>query len=150
MLLIGAGVATYFLATGALAPRPSLRILAPESGAAVSAGLVNVRVEVRNALLTDASSRGYHLHYYLDAILPTTPGRAAIPTDGAWASTLRTSYDWSISGAGLHILAVQLVTHDDRPLRPPVAAAITLEVKQASPRGPADAPSGPTKVPGGS
>jgi hypothetical protein len=136
LLLVGAGIAAFFLLAGALAPRPSVRIVSPGSETVIPGGLTTVTVEVKNAGLTAATGKGYHLHYYFDAILPITPNRAAIPATGAWASTLRTAYDWDISGVGIHVLAVQVVTSDDRPLNPPVAAAVTVRVLRAAPPSP--------------
>lgn len=134
LLLVGGGVGAYFLLAGALSPQPSLRIVSPTSDAVVSGGKTTVSVEVRNAEL-GAATRGksYHLHYYLDADIPTAHDRPAIPATGAWASSTRTTHEWSISGAGIHILAVQLVTSDDRPLSPPVVAAVVVQVPKPAP-----------------
>jgi hypothetical protein len=130
LLLVGAGVAAYFFLAGALSPQPALRIISPTTDAAISGGKTTVTVEVRNADLVSgaASAKSYHLHYYLDAILPTASSQPAIPATGAWASSAKTMHEWSITGAGLHVLAVQLVTQDDRPLNPPVVAAVVVQV----------------------
>ncbi len=146
LLVVGLGVAAYFFLAGALTPTPSVRILSPVTNATVPAGKTTVTVEVGNAELSTAvaPAKGVHLHYYLDAIVPTTPNQSTVPAVGAWASSAKTTYDWSISGAGLHILAVQLVTSDDQPLNPPVVAAITVQV----PRTPSTStpPATPTKT----
>ena len=140
LLVVGGGLAAYFLLAEALAPQPSLRILSPTGDSAIAEGKTTVTVEVRNATLGAAPGRLYHLHYYLDAIVPVTLGRAAIPTTGAWASTVKTSCEWEIHGPGLHVLAVELVTAEDRPLDPPVVAAIAVQI-------PKPAPNAPTKTP---
>ena len=137
--MVGGGLAAYFLLAGAFSPQPSLRILSPASDSVVAEGKTSVTVEVRNATLGAGPGRLYHLHYYLDAIVPVVSGRSAIPTTGAWASTVKTSYDWDIRGPGLHVLAVQLVTAEDRPLDPPVVAAIAVQI-------PKPAPDTPTKT----
>jgi hypothetical protein len=142
LLLVGGGVAAYFLLAGALLPQPSLRIISPTSDAMVSGGKATVVVEVRNAEL--GAARGDdHLHYYLDAEVPTAHGRPAIPTTGAWASTTKTTHEWTVSGVGVHTLAVQLVTSDDRPLSPPVIAAVLVRVSKSAPS-PAPAAPQPT------
>jgi hypothetical protein len=131
---MGAGVAAYFLIAGALSPQPSLRITSPATDAVISGGKTTIAVEVLNATLGIAArGKSYHLHYYLDADVPTAHDRPAIPAAGAWASSTKTTHEWSISGAGIHILAVQLVTNDDRPLSPPVIAAVVVQVPKAVP-----------------
>jgi hypothetical protein len=140
LLVVGGGLGAYFLLAGAFSPQPSLRILSPTSNSTIAEGKLTITVEVRGATLGAAPGRLYHLHYYLDAIVPVVSGRSAIPTTGAWASTVKTSYDWDIRGPGLHVLAVQLVTAEDRPLNPPVVAAITVQV-------PKSAANAPTKDP---
>jgi hypothetical protein len=153
LLLIGAGVAAYFFLAGALSPQPALRIISPTTDVAISGGKTTIAVEVRNAEL-GAAARGksFHLHYYLDATIPTAHDRPAIPAIGAWASSAKTTHEWSISGAGLHILAVQLVTADDRPLNPPVVAAVVVQVpKPPSAPAPSSTPAktSPAKAKGG-
>lgn len=129
LLVVGLGAAAYFLIAGALSPQPRLRILSPAADAVILGGKTTVSVEVRGGELGAAvRDKSYHLHYYLDADVPNAHDRPAIPATGAWASTMRTTYDWDISGAGIHILAVQLVTSDDRPLSPPVVAAVVVQV----------------------
>ena len=130
LFFVGAGVAAYFFLAAALSPQPALRIISPTTDAAISGGKTTVTVEVRNADLSSgaASAKSYHLHYYLDATIPTAHDGSAIPATGAWASSTKTTHEWSITGAGLHVLAVQLVTQDDRPLSPPVVAAVVVQV----------------------
>ncbi len=129
LALAGLGVLAYFLASAALEPRPSLRILSPTADSVISGGKVTVAVEVKNAELSSSttSSKGRHLHYYLDAVVPTDRAKPAVPASGAWTSTTKTSHEWTVAGEGLHILAVQLVAGDDRPLDPPVVAAVVVQ-----------------------
>jgi len=152
LLLVGAGVAAYFFLAGALSPQPALRIISPTTDAAISGGKTTVAVEVRNAELGAARGKNFHLHYYLDATIPTAHDGSAIPATGAWASSAKTSHEWSIGSVGLHVLAVQLVTWDDRPLNPPVVAEITVEVpRTASTTAPTNTPAktSPAKAEGG-
>lgn len=150
-VVIGGGIGTHFLLSGTHPPAPSLRILSPSGDVTLVGGKAFVAVEVRNARLgtsTD-SSKGYHLHYYLDAIVPTEPGRSAIPSVGQYVSTTKTAHEWIVSGVGLHALTVQLVTDDNRPLSPPVVAAVTVKVPRAPAAPTPSSPSSPTKAPGG-
>ena len=152
LFFVGAGVAAYFFLAGALSPQPALRIISPTTDAAISGGKTTVAVEVRNAELGAARGKNFHLHYYLDATIPTAHDGSAIPATGAWASSAKTSHEWSIGSVGLHVLAVQLVTWDDRPLNPPVVAEITVEVpRTASTTAPTNTPAktSPAKAEGG-
>ncbi len=150
LLVVGLGVAAYFFLAGALTPTPSIRILSPVANATVAAGKTTVIVDVRDAELSTAvaPAKGVHLHYYLDADVPTAHSQSVVPTTGAWASSTKTSYEWSIGSVGLHVLAVQLVTQDDRPLNPPVVAAVVVQVpKPLSTSAPSSASSStPTKT----
>jgi hypothetical protein len=145
LFFVGAGVAAYFFLAAALSPQPALRIISPTTDAAISGGKTTVTVEVRNAEL-GAAARGknFHLLYYLDATIPTAHDGSAIPATGAWASSTKTTHEWSITGAGLHVLAVQLVTQDDRPLDPPVVAAVVVQVPK--PPSTTSSPSAPSKA----
>jgi len=155
LLVVGLGVAAYFFLAGALTPAPSIRILSPVANATVAAGKTTVIVDVRDAELSTAvaPAKGVHLHYYLDADVPTAHSQSVVPTTGAWASSTKTTHEWSIGSVGLHILAVQLVTQDDRPLNPPVVAAVVVQVPKApSTTPPPSTPSkaSPTSSAGGS
>jgi len=134
MFVVG-GVAAYFVLSGAHAPSPSLRILSPTANATIPGGKTLVTVELANAQVgvtgTTGQSKGYHLHYYLDAVIPTAPGQSAVSATGTWASSTKTSHEWNIGGVGLHVLAAQLVTGDDRPLSQPVVAAVVVQVPKS-------------------
>jgi hypothetical protein len=148
LLLAGMGIFAYFLVSQALEPRPSLRILSPAPNSVVLGGRVTISVEVENARLSTGTgaAEGRHLHYYLDAIVPTAHDKPAVPTSGSWTSTTKTAHEWSISGEGLHILAVQLVGKDDRPLNPPVVAAVVVHAPQPAATPPASPqPTSPVK-----
>lgn len=149
ILLLGAGgLLAYFLVSATFEPRPTLRIVSPASDAVVAAATVAVVVDVSGATLSSGggSSRNLHLHYYLDAEIPSDPTKPAVPTTGAWTSTTRTSHEWTLRGEGLHILAVQLVASDDRPLSPPVMAAVVVRVPRPAATPPASPqPTSPVK-----
>lgn len=142
LALAGLTVLVYFLVSSVLEPRPSLRILSPAADSVISSGKVTVAVEVENAELSSSttSSKGRHLHYYLDAVVPTDRAKPAVPASGAWTSTTKTSHEWAVTGAGLHILAVQLVAGDDRPLSPAVVAAVVVQVPRPAAPPPAASP----------
>ena len=143
LMIVGGGIAAYFLLSGADSPAPSLSILSPGPNATIPGGKTLVTVEVQNVRLGQVagSSRGYHLHYYLDAVVPTTKGKPAVTATGSYASTTKTSNEWAVSTMGLHVLAVQLVTNDDLPLNPPVVQAITVQV----PKPPTSTPATPSR-----
>ena len=147
LLLGGLSVLGYLLVTTALQPRPTLRILSPAPNSVIADGFATVTVDVRHTDLSSAasSSRGYHLHYYLDADIPIDPTKPAIPASGAWTSTTKTTHEWSLRGEGLHILAVQIVTNDDRPLTPPVTAAVVVRVPKPAPAEATPQPTTPVK-----
>ncbi len=153
-VVIGGGIGAHFFLSGAPAPTPSIRILSPIPDVTLVGGKAFVAVEVRNAQLgvSTSSAKGYHLHYYLDAIVPTEGRRSANPSVGKYVSTTKTAHEWTVSGVGLHVLTVQLVTDDDRPLTPPVVAAVTVKVPKGASSAPSPSPSTPSppaKTPGG-
>ncbi len=141
-VLGGLAALAYVLVSGAMQPRPSLRILAPLPDTVIAGGRTTVVVEVENAQLS--ASNGHHLHYYLDAVVPTARGKPAIPASGTWTSTTKTTQDWDLTGEGLHVLAVQLVDAGDRPLDPPVVAAVVVTVPRSLPAPPPASPQPPT------
>lgn len=153
LALIGAGVAGFFLVVGADKPAPSLRIVSPTPDSTVQPGMTSVTVEVRNAHLGKgtAAGTGYHLHYYLNAVVPTSKGQPAIPSTGRYVSTTSTSHEWRIEDEGLHVLAVQLVTDADLPLDPPVVRSVTVRVPRppSTPLPPSKPATSPAPMGGG-
>jgi hypothetical protein len=67
-----------------------------------------------------------HVHYFLDAIPPTDPGKPAVTAPGTYVPTTATSYTWQNVPAGDHIIGVELVNNDHTPLVPPVTQVITV------------------------
>ncbi len=101
----------------------NVTITSPEEGADVTAGNVTVSVNVTNFTLIEptgqlnAPGEG-HLHYYLDAPVPTNESAPAIPETGGYVVSANTSYTWENVTAGEHNLSVQLVNNDHTPLIP--------------------------------
>jgi hypothetical protein len=118
----------FFLISGGRKAAPTISIVTPSHGSTVPAGRVLVSVQATNGKLGDD-----HLHYYLDVVPPTTPGKLATTAAGTWASTAATSYTWKDVAPGTHTLSVQLVRSDDTPFTPPVTAGVTVRVVSASP-----------------
>ena len=124
--------------TPAPAAAPTVKITTPAAGATVSAGNVQVSVQVSNFELVppgaNAAGKG-HLHYYLDVEIPTTPGKGAVSAPGTYKATPGTTATWDNVTAGSHTFGVQLVNGDHTPLSPPVTAKVTVTVGAAAPSG---------------
>ncbi|WP_292364188.1 hypothetical protein, partial [Methanoculleus sp. UBA208] len=69
-----------------------------------------------------------HLHYYLDAPVPTNASAPAIPETGEYVVSANTSYTWENVTAGEHNLSVQLVNNDHTPLFPLVFETVNVTV----------------------
>ncbi len=108
-------------------------IATPRDGAMVGGGDVTITAQTSNFNLvdklgqTDVQREG-HIHYFIDADTPTTPGQPAVSAPGSYAATAATSYTWKNVTAGQHTFSVELVNNDHTPLTPPVVAKITLNV----------------------
>ena len=76
---------------------------------------------------TNVAGQG-HLHYFLDADAPTTPGQPAVTAPGTYVSTELNSYIWQDVTPGQHTFTVQLVNNDDTPLNPPVTVRANVTV----------------------
>jgi hypothetical protein len=110
---------------------PGIVITHPTDGDTVSAGALQVNVDVSNFILVDklgkANAPGEgHIHYFLDIAAPTTPGQPAIPASGTWAATPSSSYSFENVSVGTHTIAVELVNNDHTPLDPPVVFEVTF------------------------
>jgi hypothetical protein len=129
-------IITVFMAAGctsapAQPTAPSIRITQPTDGGTVSAGAMEVNVEVTNFDLVDklgeANVPGQgHIHYFLDIPAPTTPGKPAIPASGTWAPTASTMYSFEDVSVGTHTVSAELVNNDHTPLNPPVVSEVTF------------------------
>jgi plastocyanin len=114
---------------------PTLMITSPSDGSTIhQIGDVMVTVTVTNFTVVDKQGQSNvpgegHLHYYLDAPAPTTPGQPAIPpADSSWAHVASTSYTFTNVPGGEHTISVQLVNNNHTPLVPPVVATSKIMV----------------------
>ncbi len=115
------------------AATPQVMITAPTAGANLTAGNITVSVQVSNFNLVNKLGQGNvagegHIHYYLDATPPTTPGQPAVTATGTYAASSNTSYTWPNVASGNHTFYVQLVNNDHTPLSPPVVASVAVNV----------------------
>ena len=98
-------------------------IASPEEGASVAAGNVTVNVSLTNFTLVEPTGQANapdegHLHYYLDAVVPTNASAIAVPETGGYAISTNTSYTWENVTPGEHSFSVQLVRNDHTPVIP--------------------------------
>jgi hypothetical protein len=120
---------TRMIAVTAAVPR--ITILSPGEGGIVGPDTFTVTVNVQDFHLSDnlggpnVPGEG-HIHYYLDATPPITPGQVAIPATGRYFPSTASSYTWSNVTSGFHTVAVQLVNNDHTPVIPPVSDSITV------------------------
>jgi outer membrane protein assembly factor BamB len=117
---------------------PNIMMTSPVNGANVASVDVRVNVSVNDFTLVaptgqpNVAGQG-HIHYFLDALPPTTPGVPAIPVSGGYVVSTALSNIWTNVSVGKHILSVELVNNDHTPLVPAVADIIYVEVVQAHP-----------------
>jgi hypothetical protein len=142
VLILAAGCATYPGTPPATSPvvtpsptvpagPPAIEIVSPENGSVVPEGNVTVTVSVENFDLANKPGQANvagegHIHYFLDALPPTEPGKPAVTEPGTYVPTTATTYTWENVGPGTHVLAVELVNNDHTPLTPPVTRTITV------------------------
>ncbi|NMA10854.1 MAG: hypothetical protein GX932_07590, partial [Methanomicrobiales archaeon] len=84
----------------------------PMEGASIPAGNVTVSVNVTNFTLVEPTGQENapgegHLHYYLDAPIPTNESEPAIPPTGGYVISTNLSHTWENVTAGEHNLSVQ-------------------------------------------
>jgi len=101
----------------------NVTIVSPEEGASIAAGNVTVTVNLTNFTPVEPTGQPNapgegHLHYYLDAPVPTNESAPAIPETGGYVISTNTSYTWENVTPGEHNLSVQLVNNDHTPLIP--------------------------------
>ncbi len=117
---------------------PQINITEPKEGSEVAAGNVTVSVEVMNFSLVDSFGKANvagegHIHWFMDAITPTAPGKNARAKQGRNApssSALDKSYTWTNVAAGMHNFSVELVNNDHTPLSPPAVAEVNVAAKE--------------------
>ncbi len=115
------------------AAEANVTITSPEEGASVAAGNVTVSVNLTNFTLVEPTGQPNapgegHLHYYLDAVVPTNASAPAIPETGGYVVSTNTSYTWENVTAGAHNFSVQVVNNDHTPLIPLVFDTVNVTV----------------------
>jgi len=113
------------------AAEANVTIVEPMEGANVTAGNVTVSVDVANFTLVEPTGQPNapgegHLHYYLDAPVPTNESEPAIPPTGGYVISTNLSHTWENVTAGEHNLSVQLVNNDHTPLIPLVFETVNV------------------------
>ena len=99
-----------------------------------SPGPVTVKTYVESVKLVnkngppDVPGEG-HFIYYLDVLPPVTLGESAIPQTGQYVMSTDRSYTWPNLTSGEHVLAVQIVSNNNTPLRYPTAVRVYITVK---------------------
>jgi len=111
----------------------NVTIVSPEANASVAAGNVTVEVNVTNFTLVEPTGQPNapgegHLHYYLDAPVPTNESEPAIPPTGGYVISTNLSHTWENVTAGEHNLSVQLVNNDHTPLIPLMFDTVNVTV----------------------
>jgi len=111
----------------------NVTIVEPMEGASVAAGNVTVSVNVTNFTLVEPTGQPNapgegHLHYYLDAPVPTNESEPAIPETGGYVVSANLSHTWENVTAGEHNLSVQVVNNDHTPLIPLVFETVNVTV----------------------
>ncbi len=111
----------------------NVTIISPEDGASVAAGNVTVEVNLTNFTLVDPTGQPNapgegHLHYYLDAPIPTNASEIAVPETGGYAISTNLSYTWENVTPGEHNLSVQVVNNDHTPIIPLVFDEVNVTV----------------------
>jgi len=124
---------------------PSITITSPTNGSTIPAGNVTVTVHVDDFSLVDKLGQANvagegHIHYFMDVMVPTTPGKPAFTAQGTWAPTINTSYTWTNVMPGTHNFSAELVNNDHTPLNPPQYSMVNVTVTGAATAGTAAAP----------
>lgn len=116
---------------------PNIAIKDPSEGSEIAAGNVIVSVEVMNFSLADkfgqenVAGEG-HIHYYIDAAVPTEPGKPAISAPGTYIPSAEITHTWQNVIPGPHNLSVQLVNNDHTPLDPSVVDTVNVTALSAA------------------
>jgi plastocyanin len=131
----GYGSSTTATPTANVTPaaEANVTITSPEEGASVAAGNVTVAVNLTNFTLVEPTGQPNapgegHLHYYLDAVVPTNASAPAIPETGGYVISTNTSYTWENVTAGAHNFSVQVVNNDHTPIIPLVFDTVNVTI----------------------
>ncbi|NLM31032.1 MAG: hypothetical protein GX216_11550, partial [Methanomicrobiales archaeon] len=98
----------------------NVTITSPEDNSSVAAGNVTIEVNLTNFTLVEPTGQPNapgegHLHYYLDAPIPTNESAPAIPEIGGYVVSINDSYTWENVTPGEHNFSVQVVHNDHTP-----------------------------------
>ncbi|MDD3858056.1 MAG: hypothetical protein PHP43_08415, partial [Methanoculleus sp.] len=112
----------------------NITIVEPMEGASVAAGNVTVSVNVTNFTLVEPTGQPNapgegHLHYYLDAVVPTNESAPAIPKTGGYVISTNLTHTWENVTAGEHNFSVQAVNNDHTPLIPLAFETVNVTVE---------------------
>lgn len=111
----------------------NVTIISPEDDEQVAAGNVTVEVNLTNFTLVEPTDQPNapgegHLHYYLDAPIPTNESEPAIPETGGYVISTNTSHTWENVTSGEHNFSVQVVNNDHTPIIPLVYDVVNVTV----------------------
>ncbi|WP_292411002.1 MULTISPECIES: cupredoxin domain-containing protein [unclassified Methanoculleus] len=111
----------------------NVTIVSPEENASVPAGNVTVSVNVTNFTLVEPTGQANvpgegHLHYYLDAPVPTNASEPAVPETGGYVISTNLTHTWENVTAGEHNLSVQLTNNDHTPVVPLAFETVNVTV----------------------
>ena len=117
------------------AAEANVTIIEPMEGASIPTGNVTVSVNVTNFTLVEPTGQPNapgegHLHYYLDAPIPTNESEPAIPPTGGYVVSANLTHTWENVTPGEHNLSVQLVNNDHTPLSPLVFETVNVTVEE--------------------
>ncbi len=121
-------------AIGAEGASPQIMILEPKDNSTLPAGDIMVSVDVKNFTIVDnlggtnVAGEG-HIHYYMDARVPTNPDKPALTMPGTYAPTVNTSFTWKNVSAGMHNFSAELVNNDHTPIMPLAIAQVNVTVE---------------------
>lgn len=118
------------------ATSPSIKIADPKNDSVLSGGNVTITVSVDNFNVTDmlgkpnVAGQG-HIHYFMDVMPPTTPGKPALLANQTANKTqvyetAGLTHTWTNVTTGLHNFSVELVNNDHTPLKPPAIASVNI------------------------
>lgn len=114
----------------------SINLVAPNGTSSLSGRMMTVTAEVAGLNLTDPMMVGMtpapgegHIHYFLDAVPPTTPGVPAIlPVANTYFESTNTTIAWANVTPGWHTIYALLVNNDYTPVTPIVVDSATFLV----------------------
>jgi plastocyanin len=130
ILFLQSSMANMEMGTGT----PMISISSPKNGADISGDSVTVMVNVSDFNLVNKLGKPNvagegHIHYFMDALIPTAPGKPAITAPGTFVPTINTSFVWKNVTPRMHNFSVELVNNDHTPLTPPITDRVSVKVK---------------------